>query len=152
MKRRSFLKKIFKSSMVGGLAASALFFPNIVKSKKKHTWVAVSAFDKAWLLGRAFERLCEQITRISNGNLTIRLFHANELVGAFESFDVVQSGTCQLGFGSPYYWAGKSDAISFLSGIPFGLNFQEMSAWYTHGDGLKPVSYTHLTLPTKRIV
>ena len=137
MKRRIFLKKSIKSSLAGGLAASALFFPNIVKSKKKHTWVAVSAFDKAGILGRAFEKLCEQITRISNGDLTIRLFHANELVGAFESFDVVQSGTCQLGFGSPYYWTGKSEAMTFFSGIPFGLNFQEMTAWYYHGDGLR---------------
>ena len=63
------------------------------------------------------------------------MFHANELVGAFESFDVVQSGTCQMGFGSPYYWAGKSPAISFLSGIPFGLNHQEMSAWFYNSKG-----------------
>ena len=42
-----------------------------------------------------------EITRISDGELNIRLFHANELVSAFESFDVVQSGTCQMGFGSP---------------------------------------------------
>ena len=64
------------------------------------------------------------------------MFHANELVSAFESFDVVQSGTCQMGFGS-LYWAGKSPAISFLSGIPFGFNQQEMSAWFYHSDGMQ---------------
>ena len=42
-----------------------------------------------------------------------------------------------MGFGSPYYWAGKSPAISFLSGIPFGFNQQEMSAWFYHGDGMR---------------
>ena len=41
--------------------------PNIVSSKKKHTWVAVSAFDKAGILGRSFTRLCEEITRIKQG-------------------------------------------------------------------------------------
>jgi len=137
MKRRKFIKKSISSSLIGGAVASSLFFPNIVSSKKKHTWVAVSAFDKAGILGRSFTRLCEEITRISDGELNIKLFHANELVGAFESFDVVQSGTCQMGFGSPYYWTGKSPAISFLSGIPFGFNQQEMSAWFYHGDGLK---------------
>lgn len=135
-KRRNFLKKV-NNFTLGTIASSALIFPNIVKAKKKHTWVAVSAFDKAGILGRAFEKVCQEITRISNGQLTIRLFHANELVGAFESFDVVQSGTCQIGFGSPYYWTGKSQALSFFSGIPFGLNYQEMSAWYYHGDGIK---------------
>ena len=99
--------------------------------------MAVSAFDKAGILGRSFSRICDEITRISNGELNIRLFHANELVSAFESFDVVQSGTCQMGFGSPYYWAGKSPSISLLSGIPFGMNYQEMSSWFYNGDGIK---------------
>ena len=58
-------------------------------------------------------------------------------MSAFESFDVVQSGTCQLGFGSPYYWAGKSSSISLLSGIPFGMNYQEMSSWFYNGGGIK---------------
>ena len=137
MTRRKFIKKSLTASLFGGAVASSFFFPNIVSSKKKHTWVAVSAFDKAGILGRSFARLCDEITRISEGELNIRLFHANELVGAFESFDVVQSGTCQMGFGSPYYWTGKSPAISFLSGIPFGFNQQEMAAWFYHGDGLK---------------
>ena len=137
MKRRNFIKKNFRTGLVAGIASSSLFFPNIVKSKKKHTWVAVSAFDKAGILGRAFSNICDEITRISNGDLNIRLFHANELVSAFESFDVVQSGTCQMGFGSPYYWAGKSPSISLLSGIPFGMNYQEMSSWFYNGDGIK---------------
>ena len=137
MKRRKFISKAIKKTLVGGTLATSFFFPNVVKSKKKHTWVAVSAFDKAGILGRAFTKLCDEITRISNGELNVKLFHANELVSAFESFDVVQSGTCQMGFGSPYYWAGKSPAISFLSGIPFGLNQQEMSAWFYHSDGMR---------------
>ena len=53
--------------LVGTAAASHLFFPNIVSSKKKNTWVAVSAFDKAGMLGRSFSRICDEITRISNG-------------------------------------------------------------------------------------
>ena len=42
-----------------------------------------------------------------------------------------------MGFGSPYYWTGKSKAISFLSGIPFGMNYQEMSSWFYNGGGIK---------------
>ena len=138
MKRRKFFNKSLKKITIAGIGASTIFAPNILKAKnKKYTWVAVSAFDKAGILGRAFQKLCDDITRISSGKLNIRLFHANELVSAFESFDVVQSGTCQMGFGSPYYWAGKSKAISFLSGIPFGMNYQEMSSWFYNGDGIK---------------
>ena len=123
MKRRKFIKKTLSTSLAAGVVGSSLFFPNIVSSKKKHTWVAVSAFDKAGILGRSFTNICDEITRISKGSLNIRLFHANELVSAFESFDVVQSGTCQMSC-SPYYWAGKSPSISLLSGIPFGMNYR----------------------------
>ena len=138
MKRRKFFDESLKKVSIAGVGASAIFAPNILRAKKKRfTWVAVSAFDKAGILGRAFQKLCDDITRISSGKLNIRLFHANELVSAFESFDVVQSGTCQMGFGSPYYWTGKSKAISFLSGIPFGMNYQEMSSWFYNGDGIK---------------
>ncbi len=149
MKRRKFLKNTIKSAAISGLAASSLLSPKVTTSKKKITWVAVSAFDKAGILGRAFTKLCQEITRISEGELNIKLFHANELVGAFESFDVVQSGTCQMGFGSPYYWAGKSPAISFLSGIPFGFNQQEMSAWFYHGDGMKLANEVYNSLNLK---
>ncbi len=149
MKRRNFLKKSLNSALLTGVAASSILFPNVVNSKKKHTWVAVSAFDKAGILGRAFSKLCDDITRISDGELNIKLFHANELVGAFESFDVVQSGTCQMGFGSPYYWAGKSPSISFLSGIPFGFNQQEMAAWFYHGDGMKLANEVYNSLNLK---
>ena len=53
----------------------------------------------------------------------------------FESFDVVQSGTCQMGFGSLTIGLEKSKAISFLSGIPFGMNYQEI-ALVLNGDGV----------------
>ena len=31
----------------------------------------------------------------------------------------------------------KSPSISLLSGIPFGMNYQEMSSWFYNGDGIK---------------
>ena len=54
MKKRNFLKKSLKLGLAGTALASTLFFPNVVRSKKKFTWVAVSSFDKAGILGRAF--------------------------------------------------------------------------------------------------
>ena len=85
MKRRKFFDKSLKKITIAGIGASTIFAPNILKAKnKKHTWVAVSAFDKAGILGRAFQKLCDDITRISSGKLNIRLFHANELVSALD--------------------------------------------------------------------
>ena len=50
----------------------------------------------------------------------------------FESFDVVQSGTCQM----IDHLIGLENHGYLLSGIPFGFNQQEMAAWFYHGDGM----------------
>jgi len=42
-----------------------------------------------------------------------------------------------MGFGSPYYWAGKSDSISFVAAMPFGLTAQEQNAWCYYGGGIE---------------
>ena len=65
MKRRKFLKKTFTTGLAAGVASSSLLFPNIVSSKKKHTWVAVSAFDKAGILGRAFSNICDDFSEFA---------------------------------------------------------------------------------------
>ena len=37
----------------------------------------------------------------------------------------------------------KSPTISLLSGIPFGMNYPEMSSWFYHGDGMiLPMKFT----------
>ena len=69
MKRRKFLKKTFTSGLAAGVLLQVFFFQTLFHQKKKHTWVAVSAFDKAGILGRAFSNICDEITRISDGEL-----------------------------------------------------------------------------------
>ncbi len=48
----------------------------------------------------------------------------------------MQAGTAQMGYGAPYYWAGKSDSISFVACMPFGLNAQEQNAWCYYAGGI----------------
>ncbi|MEM7404175.1 MAG: TRAP transporter substrate-binding protein [Pseudomonadota bacterium] len=133
MKRRSFVK----GAGVAGAAAAAstIAAPAIAKGKKK--WVAVSAFGKAGLLGRAWDAFAAFVGEASEGKLTIKVYHANELVKPFESFDAVQEGTAQIGIGAPYYWTGKSNAIQFVAGMPFGLNAQEQNGWLYQAGGLE---------------
>jgi len=118
------------SSHEKGVAAPAV-------SKGKKQWTAVSAFGKAGLLGRALDRFADFVGTASEGRLTIKTFHAGELVKGLEAMDAVQSGTAQMGFGAPYYWAGKSDSISFVAAMPFGLNGQEQNAWAYNGGGIE---------------
>lgn len=132
MDRRKFLKS---SGLVAGVAASSLAAPAIVRASTQ--WICVTAFDKAGLLGDAIEDFAKFVGSASNGALTIKVYHGGELVKPLESLDAVQAGTAQMGFGAPYYWAGKSDAISFIAAQPFGLNAQEQNAWMYYAGGME---------------
>ena len=132
MKRRDFIKK-------GGAAAIAtgavLSTPALAKGKKQ--WIVVSAFGKAGLLGQALEEFASFVTTASEGRLSLKVYHGGELVKPFEAMDAVQSGTAQMGYGAPYYWAGKSESISFVAAMPFGLTAQEQNAWCYYGGGIE---------------
>ena len=137
MKRREFI-----TNAGGGIAAistvaaaSTLPSPAIAQGKKQ--WTAVSAFGKAGLLGQALNEFAKFVKEASRGRLTIKVYHAGELVKPFEAVDAVQSGTAQMGYGAPYYWAGKSDSISFVAAMPYGLNAQEQNAWCYYGGGIE---------------
>ena len=135
MKRRKFLKN---ASVAGGATAvAASTFPAPAISQSRIRWNAVSAFGKAGLLGQALEEFTRFVNTASEGKLTIKAYHAGELVKPFEAMDAVQSGAAQMGYGAPYYWAGKSDSISFVAAMPYGLTAQEQNAWLYYGKGIE---------------
>jgi len=136
MKRREFFKKAGTATAVGAVAAASSFpAPAIAAGRKQ--WNAVSAFGKAGLLGQALEEFAKFVGAASDGKLTIKPYHAGELVKPFEAMDAVQSGAAQMGYGAPYYWAGKSDSISFVAAMPFGLTAQEQNAWLYYANGIE---------------
>jgi TRAP-type mannitol/chloroaromatic compound transport system substrate-binding protein len=88
-------------------------------------------------VGVAAEKFAQRVTAMSGGRLEIKLFAAGELVPAFGGFDAVQSGAVQIAHGTPYYWAGKSPALHWFTGVPFGLTGTELAAWIYYGEGGK---------------
>ena len=145
MKRRDFVSKSGAAAIFG--AAASISAPALAKSKTQ--WIAVSAFGKAGLLGQALNKFADYVKTASADRMSIKVYHAGELVKPFEALDAVQSGTAQMGFGAPYYWAGKSDSISFVAAMPFGLTAQEQNAWAYYGGGIEiadKVAYNPLGL------
>ncbi len=142
MRRRDFVS----AAGLAGVAAAASAFPKPSIAQGKRQWLLTTAFGKAGLLGQAIDSFAKFVTSASDGALSIKVYHANELVPAFEAFDAVQNGTAQMGYGAPYYWKGKSEAISFVSSMPFGLTAQEQNAWFYYNDGiaLSDKIYNHL--------
>jgi TRAP-type mannitol/chloroaromatic compound transport system substrate-binding protein len=103
-----------------------------------YNWKLVTTWPKNFPgLGLAPEHFAENVQRMSNGRLKIKVFGAGQLVPAFEVFDAVSQGTAEMGHGAAYYWQGKIPASAFFTAVPFGLNAQEMNAWLHFGGGLE---------------
>ncbi len=105
---------------------------------KTFRWTLVTTWPKNLPgLGMAPERLADDVRRMSNGRLDIKVYGAGELVPAFEVFDAVSQGTAEMGHGAAYYWRGKLPIAAMFSTVPFGMTAQEMNGWLHYGGGLE---------------
>jgi len=130
VKRRSLLKAL---AAAGGAAVAA---PAI--SRGLLEWRMVTSWPKGLPgLGAGAERLAANITAMSGGRLTIKVYAAGELVPALECFGAVANGTAQLGHDASYYHTGKSEGCPFFTAFPFGFTTTEMDAWVKYGNGQK---------------
>ena len=132
MKRRSFLKKSAKTAAI--TPTLGFSFPAIAKNR--HEWRMVTSWPKGLPgLGTGAERLAENITKLSGGRLTIKVYSAGELVPALGVFDAVAEGTAQMGHDASYYHLGKTEGCAFFTSFPWGLTANEMQAWVKYGNG-----------------
>jgi TRAP-type mannitol/chloroaromatic compound transport system substrate-binding protein len=130
VKRRSLIKA---AVLAGGAAIGA---PAI--SKGLLEWRMVTSWPKGLPgLGAGAERLAANITALSGGRLTIKVYAAGELVPALECFGAVANGTAQLGHDASYYHLGKTEGAPFFTAFPFGFTTAEMDAWVKYGNGQK---------------
>lgn len=133
MKRRDFLKSAATAG-IAGAAATTLAAPAIAQNVRELKMV--TTWPKNFPgLGTSAQRLADNITAISGGALSVKVYAAGELVPPFESFDAVSNGTADMYHGAEYYWQGKSKAFNFFAAVPFGLTATEMNAWIHHGGG-----------------
>ncbi|PPB81669.1 secreted protein [Albidovulum inexpectatum] len=134
MDRRSFLTK----AAVGGAtaaAASTLAAPMYAQGKRTLTLVTTWGRGLAGVHDAA-QRCADMITAMTDGELTIDLKAAGELVGAFEVFDAVTSGQADMYHGADYYFVGQHPAYAFFTSVPMGMTAQELANWYYHGGGM----------------
>lgn len=105
--------------------------------QKTYTWKLVTTWPKNYPgLGTAPEYFAELVARMSNGRIKVKVYGAGQMIPALEVFDAVSQGTAEMGHGPAYYWKGKAPAAVFFTGVPFGLNGQEMNGWLHHGGGM----------------
>ncbi|WP_367718001.1 TRAP transporter substrate-binding protein [Nitratireductor sp. GISD-1A_MAKvit] len=132
MDRRSFL---MKAGLAGaGAGATALATPAIAQGNQ--TWRMVTTWPKNFPgLGVGAQRLADRITAASDGRLTVQVYSAGELVPPLQSLDAVIDGSAEMSHGAAYYWQNKSPALSFFTGVPYGMTSREMAAWVRYMGG-----------------
>lgn len=134
MKRRKFIKNAAAAGAASLAAASMLASPAIAREKRELKMVTTWPKDFPGL-GTAAQRLADRISKMSGGDLTVKVFASGELVPAFKSFDAVAGGAADMYHAAEYYWQDKSKAFNFFTTVPFGLTADEMNAWIYHGGG-----------------
>lgn len=133
MDRRSFIKKASFAG-AGAVAASTLAAPAIAQGNQ--TWRMVTTWPKNFPgLGVGAQRLADRITAMSGGRLTVQLYAAGELVPPLQALDAVIEGSAEMSHGAAYYWQNKSTALSFFTGVPYGMTSRELTAWVRHLGG-----------------
>lgn len=132
MDRRSFISK---AGVLGvGAAASTLAAPAVADGNI--TWRMVTTWPKNFPgLGVGAQRLADRITAASGGRLTIKVYSAGELVPPLQSLDAVIDGAAEMSHGAAYYWQNKSPALSFFTGVPYGMTSRELTAWVRYMGG-----------------
>ncbi|PVH29236.1 TRAP transporter substrate-binding protein [Pararhodobacter oceanensis] len=132
MDRRSFLR----TSTIGGAAAAASTLAAPAIAQGNITWRMVTTWPRNFPgLGVGAQRLADRITTASGGRLTVEVYSAGELVPPLQSLDAVIDGTAEMSHGAAYYWQNKSVALSFFTGVPFGMTSREMASWVRYMGG-----------------
>ncbi|SMF44120.1 TRAP-type mannitol/chloroaromatic compound transport system, substrate-binding protein [Tistlia consotensis] len=133
---RSDRRRFLRAAGVGlaGGAAAGLARPAL--AQQRFELKMVTAWPKnAPGVGVNAERFAEKLRVLSGGRLDVKVFAAGELVPPFEAFDAVASGTADMAHATPYYWVGKSPALNWFTGVPFGMTAVEAYAWLRFGGG-----------------
>lgn len=132
MDRRSFIRNVGLAGT--GAAATTLATPALAQGNT--TWRMVTTWPKNFPgLGVGAQRLADRITAASGGRLTIQVYAAGELVPPLQSLDAVIGGSAEMSHGAAYYWQNKSTALSFFTGVPYGMTAGELAGWVRHMGG-----------------
>lgn len=135
MQRRSFLKKAGLGVVAGSATVAA---PVFAQSNPKISWKMTSTYGPSTPpLFNTAQTFCKMVEEASDGNFSIRLYPAGEIVPGFGVMDAVSNRTVECGQTASYYYYGKDPSFCFDTAVPFGLNARQMYAWMYEGDGMK---------------
>ncbi len=105
---------------------------------KKVRWKVPMAFSsKLPGLGTPLVYACDQIKKISGGDMTLKIYEPNKLLPPFEILDAVSSGKVKAGYTWIGYDEGKIPSLPLFAAVPFGMEPWEYTAWSLFNGGEK---------------
>ncbi|MFE0017523.1 TRAP transporter substrate-binding protein [Mesorhizobium sp. NPDC059054] len=128
MKRRDLLK---------ALPLSVASYPsNNARAAPKIQWRLVSSFPKSLnITFGAAKVFAENLSALTDGNFSVQLFAAGEVVPALQAIDAVQNGAVEACQSPGFYNQGKDLTWALGTGVPFGFNTDGLNAWLYEGGG-----------------
>lgn len=85
--------------------------------------------------GISAQRVADNITRLSNGALTIELFPAGAIAAPLGVLDAVSSNSIEMGHTASAFDGGKSRIAPLFTGLPGGMTPLEHQSWIEASDG-----------------
>jgi len=132
MKRRDFLKKAGVATVGAGM--SPLMFANAQASTYRFDMVTSWPTALDTIYGGALNT-ARYLNEITDGDVEVTVYPAGAQVGGLEVYDTVSLGAFQMGHTASYYYVGKDPTHGFFTAVPFGMNAQQMDAWFASGGG-----------------
>lgn len=130
-------RKFIKGAALGSAAVGAVASPAIAQSMPKVEWRCTSSFPKSLdtIYGGA-EDVAKFVSEATDGQFSIRIYTAGEIVPGLQAADAVSNGTVEMCHTAAYYYVGKNPAYALGATVPFGLNTRGMQAWILYGGGM----------------
>jgi TRAP-type mannitol/chloroaromatic compound transport system substrate-binding protein len=131
---------------VGAVAASALAAPALAQAAPKVTWRVTSGFPKSLdTIYGAAETMAKYVSEATDGNFTMQVFPAGELVPGLEAAEAAATASVEAAHTAAYYDWGKDPTNALGTTVPFGLNYRQMNAWLYHGGGIDMLNEFYAT-------
>ena len=132
------LKSMTRTVAMAGIGLSALAVAGVARAKEtviKIQSVIPAKADEVFML----KEFAQDVSDLTNGELTIEVLPAGAVVGNSEIIDAVDSGLLDGGFAWTHYWSGKHPAAmlfgSPVAGAGVGIDNIAFLSWFQYAGG-----------------
>lgn len=132
------MNKVFAAGVLGAGVTAFAAPPALAEGPSKLD--VASTFPKnLTYLGEGAEELADRIATTTDGDVTLEVHGAGDLVPALEVLNAVSTGSVQAGWDYMGYWAGTIPVAGLAGSMPFGPGPELFNGWMWEGGGMEIV-------------